>query len=429
LFGWNTADGGLTYTHGGDFGDATLDMTTGVLSYLLLDALAVTDGLITGETVLDAFAIQVIDNSGATAEATAVFTINGTDTPSAFTANVAGYASVASANPTAATLGIVDPANTLVVSIPADVGVISILNVQWEWFDINANAWVRIPGATSLSYTPREIDAIPAGSVLHAVAEYTDATGTKIITSVDTAPLGREMVGTSLNDAFFGTAFQDVLYGGAGNDTLDGNANADSMAGGTGNDTYVVDDTGDVVVEFAGEGIDTIQSAVSWTLGDTVENLTLTGLATIDGTGNALDNEIIGNGLNNILTGGVGADTLTGGTGVDTFFLASLGDSLAGSMDTITDFAVGVDILDAPTPLPRNRIAQIADAGTFSTATLEFLLTPTTLLANRGAMVTFGGSTTESYLVLNDGVAGYNAATDAVILIRYTGRITRFIVS
>jgi hypothetical protein len=44
-------------------------------------------------------------------------------------------------------------------------------------------------------------------------------------------------------------------------------------------------------------------------------------------------------------------------------------------------------------------------------------------------MVTFGGSTTESYLVLNDGVAGYNAATDAVILIRYTGRITRFIVS
>ena len=429
LFGWNTADGGLTYTHGGDFGDATLDMTTGVLSYLLLDALAVTDGLITGETVLDAFAIQVIDNSGATAEATAVFTINGTDTPSAFTANVAGYASVASANPTAATLGIVDPANTLVVSIPADVGVISILNVQWEWFDINANAWVRIPGATSLSYMPREVDAIPAGSVLHAVAEYTDATGTKIITSVDTAPLGREMVGTALNDAFFGTAFQDVLYGGAGNDTLDGNANADSMAGGTGNDTYVVDDAGDVVVEFAGEGIDTIQSAVSWTLGDTVENLTLTGLATIDGTGNALDNEIIGNGLNNILTGGLGADTLTGGTGVDTFFLASLGDSLAGSMDTITDFAVGVDILDAPTPLPRNRIAQIADAGTFSTATLEFLLTPTTLLANRGAMVTFGGSTTESYLVLNDGVAGYNAATDAVILIRYTGRITRFIVS
>ena len=98
-------------------------------------------------------------------------------------------------------------------------------------------------------------------------------------------------------------------------------------------------------------------------------------------------------------------------------------------MDTITDFAIGTDVLDAPTALARNRITAVADPGAFSTATLELLLTPAVLLANRGAIVTFGGSATEAYLVLNDGVAGYNPATDAVIRIRYTGRITRFIVT
>jgi Ca2+-binding RTX toxin-like protein len=185
----------------------------------------------------------------------------------------------------------------------------------------------------------------------------------------------------------------------------------------------------DVVVELPGEGVDTIQSSISWTLGDTVENLTLTGLGTINGTGNAFDNELIGNGLDNILTGGLGADTLTGGAGVDTFRLTSLTDSLAASMDTITDFAIGIDVFDAPTALARTRITAVADPGAFSTATLELLLTPAVLLASRGALVTFGGSTTEAYLVLNDGVAGYNPATDAVIRIQYTGRLTRFIVT
>ena len=52
------------------------------------------------------------------------------------------------------------------------------------------------------------------------------------------------------------------------------------MVGGAGNDTYVVDATGDVVTEQADEGTDTIQSSVSYTLGANVENLTLTGPAT-----------------------------------------------------------------------------------------------------------------------------------------------------
>ena len=81
------------------------------------------------------------------------------------------------------------------------------------------------------------------------------------------------------------------------------------MVGGLGNDTYVVDDASDAVTEALNEGTDTVQSSVSYTLGANVENLTLTGGANINGTGNGDANVLTGNTGNNVLDGGVGADT------------------------------------------------------------------------------------------------------------------------
>ena len=134
-------------------------------------------------------------------------------------------------------------------------------------------------------------------------------------------------------DVLLGAA--NVLTGQSGNDVLDGGRGPDTMVGGLGDDTYVVADPGDVVIELAGEGVDTIQSGVAYALPANVEDLTLTGTASINGTGNALNNRLTGNlGANalnggagdDVLDGGSGADTLIGGTGNDRYVVAAEGD-------------------------------------------------------------------------------------------------------
>jgi Ca2+-binding RTX toxin-like protein len=133
--------------------------------------------------------------------------------------------------------------------------------------------------------------------------------------------------GLEANDTLFGGAGDDTLDGGAGgdflfgddgNDILDGGTGDDMLGGGAGDDTYVVDAAGDAVGEDFDAGIDLVQSSIAYTLGDNVENLTLTGMGNLNGTGNSLDNTITGNSGNNVLDGSGGNDTLIGGAGNDT---------------------------------------------------------------------------------------------------------------
>ena len=95
---------------------------------------------------------------------------------------------------------------------------------------------------------------------------------------------------------------------------LTGNSAANTLTGGAGNDTYIVG-AGDSVVEAAGGGTDTVQSALTYALGSNVENLTLTGTSAINGTGNSLNNVLVGNSAVNTLTGGAGNDTYVVGAG------------------------------------------------------------------------------------------------------------------
>lgn len=142
------------------------------------------------------------------------------------------------------------------------------------------------------------------------------------------------LTGDAGSNLLQGRAGADMLNGGAGNDALEGGSGADvliggsgndTMSGGTGNDVYEVTDASDIVVENAGEGIDTVYSTVNLTLWDNVENVFLVGNG-LTGIGNALDNSMTGTTGNDVLIGGHGNDVMTGGLGNDTYEVTEAGD-------------------------------------------------------------------------------------------------------
>ncbi|MFK7835890.1 MAG: DUF4214 domain-containing protein [Sulfitobacter sp.] len=169
----------------------------------------------------------------------------------------------------------------------------------------------------------------------------------------------------------------DSLYGGPGSsdDTLDGGTGADLMWGQGGADVYIVDNVGDSLGEFTydtyGPGntatgdVDEVRASISfvlpdWNNGDyNLENLTLTGSDSIDGTANEVGNVLNGNSGNNALNGLAGDDTIIGGLGNDTIDGGTGDDLMTGGSgadrfiinalsgdDTITDFVEGTDVLD-----------------------------------------------------------------------------------
>ncbi len=167
-------------------------------------------------------------------------------------------------------------------------------------------------------------------SLAITTAQNTIGAGTDTLTSIE------NLTGSGFDDALTGSSTVNVLTGGVGNDTLNGGSGADTMVGGIGNDIYVVDNTGDVVAENPGEGTDTVQSSVTYTLSANVEKLTMTGTSAINGTGNNLNNVIIGNGGNNTLAGLGGADSLDGGAGIDTASYATSDSAVTVSLMTGT---------------------------------------------------------------------------------------------
>ncbi|WP_262269776.1 calcium-binding protein [Microvirga yunnanensis] len=147
------------------------------------------------------------------------------------------------------------------------------------------------------------------------------------------------IVGSTLGNVLDGGAGQDTLEGAEGNDGLIGGLGADRLIGGNGDDSYNVDDAGDLVIEAGNGGNDFVRSSISYVLPANVENLGLgsgrlvsESYENINGTGNALDNALTGNAGNNHLMGLdgndwlydlAGTDTLEGGSGDDSYYISS----------------------------------------------------------------------------------------------------------
>ncbi|MFC7378808.1 Ig-like domain-containing protein [Brevundimonas sp. GCM10030266] len=160
------------------------------------------------------------------------------------------------------------------------------------------------------------------------------------------------ITGSSFNDLIVGDAGANILIGGLGSDVLMGGDGDDiimggqidpnQVHGGLGNDYYILD-APDTVIEYEGEGIDTVEARIStYTLAANVENLIYTGPASFSGWGNELDNHITGGANNDYLRGMGGNDTIDGGAGIDTLYLRGLRGEY-----TITAEGEGYRIVDS----------------------------------------------------------------------------------
>jgi Ca2+-binding RTX toxin-like protein len=132
----------------------------------------------------------------------------------------------------------------------------------------------------------------------------------------------------------YGTDQANTLIGNDLDNHLDGRGGVDTMIGGAGNDTYIVDNLEDVVDEEGDQDTDdVVESSITYTLGDNLEELRLYGDEIIDGTGNALANIMAGNEQDNLLDGLEQRDTIEGRSGNDTLLGGEGNDILLGEDD------------------------------------------------------------------------------------------------
>ena len=241
--------------------------------------------------------------------------------------------------------------------------------------------------------------------------------------------------GNSGNNNLVGTSLADALAGVGGNDTIDGGVGNDTLDGGADNDTYLFDT--DLVLGsdrlIDASGIDTLNFAATTTktinlnLGSTVAqtvtagNLTLTlasATAFENVIGGSLNDNIVGNTLNNSLTGGLGKDSLTGSTGLDTLNYNSLGESLLSGFDVIQGYSgtgASLDRINAPGSIaPITLTASKGTASALTEAAIQLVLTNAAFAANTAAAFTVTGQS-GTFIALNNGAAGFQAASDAII--------------
>lgn len=185
-------------------------------------------------------------------------------------------------------------------------------------------------------------DTYVIDNAFDTVAELANEGTDTILTSINLSQLPAHVENLTLtgNAAYSltGNDLNNQLTGNSAANRIDGGLGADRMIGGGGNDTYSVDNAGDIVVEASLGGLDSISSSVSYAMPANVETMVLTGSA-VAALGNSASNALIGNAAANVIGGGLGNDLLTAGAGNDQFVFST--PAGPGNVDTVTDFAAG----------------------------------------------------------------------------------------
>ncbi|WP_180275758.1 S-layer family protein [Sphingobium sp. IP1] len=382
--------------------------------------------LAVGQSVTDSFTYTVKDNAGMQSSATVTLTVMGANDAPTTLALTGNMVNENAANGTAiGTLSASDIDS-------GDVLTFSLTNTAGGRFSVDgATGLISVANGSLLDYE--------TATSYQVVGRVTDSQGAYVESNftigLNNMPEPKYFIGDNgvniftaatndlwtINglggaDVLTGNASSDILYGGSGNDTLDGAGGADMLYGGIGNDIFYVDNLGDRIVEYYGEGTDIAYASVDFTMEDNLEKLTQTGSANIAVVGNDFANTLTGNGGNNLmrgslggdlivgmggddgiygedgndflqgndgndlLVGGAGLDELTGGAGADSFLFDSL--TVSADRDTVKDFAPGEDMLvfarsifTAFASMPSGSLPSSAFyAGTAATAPDQYLI-------------------------------------------------------
>ena len=237
-----------------------------------------------------------------------------------------------------------------------------------------------------------------------------------------------------------GDAQDNTITGNDGKNTLDGGGGTNMLIGGKGDDTYIVRDPRDILVETADGGKkDHVHAQTSYALADFIEMLSLTGSADIDATGNTLNNTITGNSGNNTLDGGGGINKLAGGLGNDVYVIQNTKDKITEKTDEGQDrIDTTLDTFSLSKFLTIEDLQYIGDGdarltGNKSDNTLTGSRGDDTLDGSTGADAMFGGDGDDTYYIDNaldtvtelDG-AGYDTilSTVSIALADYIEAVT-----
>lgn len=206
------------------------------------------------------------------------------------------------------------------------------------------------------------------------------------------------------NHSAFGNDLNNVISGNSGSNYMDGNGGIDTVSYvGAPGPTGVTVTLSDFGGSASGWGNDSLYE---------FENI----------IGSQFNDTLTGNGANNVISGNRGKDLITGNGGSDKFDYRTLSHSLLSGFDRIADFnanAGGDSFLVATARagfLNAGQVSTLVSDAALTSAAISSRLTSSNFLANDAAVITMGsGSSSRSFVVINNNVAGFDASADAVV--------------